>query len=399
MTYRNCKTAVFVLSLLPAVVIAGQNSSANFGGPDAVENQIAADKKQKQQTVKDQLAEQGVQLAIDYSMLAAGINNTLPGTDDFAAGGMLRFYGSWQVAGDNTGNGGSLIWKVEHRHSYTDIEPRFLEFNGGGVGLQAPPFSDQGGRLTNLYWKQKFNGGKSTFVAGYLDATDYVDVYAVASPWTGFVNFAFSTGNNTMALPGDATLGIAGATMLTDNFYVIGGITDMESDPTKPLDGFDTAFSDGHYFKSLEFGWTSSQEAIYLDKIHLTFWDSDRSDAMNQAADKGVNFSASKMYGQWLPFVRASWADEGSLLGIDKSLSGGFSYYGLGRETDNLGVAVNVSNITYADEDQVTLEAFYLMKFFDSLELTPDLQWVQNPADNPKENNIIVAALRTRIFW
>ena len=71
-------------------------------------------------------------------------------------------------------------------------------------------------RLTNLYWRQRLANGNVTITAGFLDVTDYVDAYALASPWTGFGNLVFSTGSATIGLPNDATLGIAAGVMLTD---------------------------------------------------------------------------------------------------------------------------------------------------------------------------------------
>lgn len=383
-------SAVAVSGLL---VASGPVQATNFGSPEQVDNRIAEDNKDRDLALKDQLAANGLDIALDYSAIALGVNDPLDNADDTAASGMLRFYGSWQAT-DN----GSVVWKIEHRNSYTDTEPRFLTFNAGITGLEAPPFSDQGSRLTNLYWKQSFNDGKGTVVAGFLDVTDYVDVYAVASPWTGFVNFAFSTGTNTMALPGDAALGVAAASMVGDNFFIIGGLTDMESDPTKPLDGFDSFFNDTNYFKTLELGWTSDQSQIYVDNIHVTIWDADESEQLGQQSDYGVNFSASKMMGAWLPFVRVGFADKGSLLGIDKSISAGFALYGLGAESNTLGAAINWSHADVKD-DQITLEAFYLMKFYDFWEITPDIQIVQNPAANPDKNQVIVYGLRTRLIW
>ncbi|MEH6651843.1 MAG: carbohydrate porin [Motiliproteus sp.] len=399
MIQRPLILAVVMLAASSSQVsVAEENKTTGFGGPEAVDNRIAKDKTDRDLPLKDQLAADGISLAVDYSAVALNANESLPGADDSAAGGMVRFYGSWELLNRGETNVGSFIWKLEHRHAYSDTSVNNLIFGTGGLGMTTPPFSDQKGRLTNLYWKQRFNDGQSTVVAGFLDATDYVDVYAVASPWTGFMNFAFSTGTTTMALPGDATLGAAAATLLGDQFFVIGGIVDMESDPTEPLDGFDTFFSDGHYFKTLELGWTASQEQIYVDNIHITLWDSDRSVQMNQAEDSGVNISASKMYGAWLPFVRAGVADNGSLLGIDKSLSTGFAYYGLGNAANNLGVAINWADAN-ADDDQLTLEAFYFIKVLPYLELTPDLQIIKNPVSNPAEDTIVIAGIRARIVY
>lgn len=377
---------------------AEEKKGATFGGPEAVDNRIAEDNKNRDLPIKEQLAADGVSIGIDYSAMYLNANEVLPGADDTAFGAMARFYGSWELVNRGKANVGSFVWKTEHRYSFSDTDVKFHEFGTGGLGMSTPPFSNEKGRLTNLYWKQRFNNGRSTVVAGFLDATDYVDVYAVASPWTGFMNFAFSTGATTMALPGDATLGVAAATMLGDQFFAIGGITDMESDPTDPFDGFDTFFNESNYFKTLELGWTASQEQIYLDNVHITFWDSDKSKQMNQAEDSGVNISASKMYGQWLPFVRIGVADNGSLLGIEKSLSTGFAYYGLGGQSNNLGVALNWADAN-AEDEQITLEAFYFIKLLPYLELTPDIQIIQNPVSNPTEDTIVITGIRARIVY
>jgi porin len=390
--YLGVASYLFMMAL-PLQVMAG---SGGFGGPESVENRLAEDDHQL--PFKERLKKNGLNMAVDYSAISLTANNALPGADDHAASGMLRFYGSWDLLGRDSENVGSLVWKIEHRHSYTDTEPKLSTFNSGISGLQVPPFSDQKDRLTNLYWKQQFNEGRGTVMAGFLDATDYVDVYAVASPWTGFVNFAFSTGTNTMALPGDAALGIAAGSMITEHFFVIAGVTDMESDPTKPFDGFDHATNEKHFFKTLELGWTSGHKNIYMDNLHITFWDADKSEEMNQASDSGVNISASRMYGPWLPFIRAGFSDKGSLLGIDKSVSTGFAYYGLGGEKNNLGMALNWSDAG-VDDDQYTLEVFYLIKLLPFWEITPDIQWIKDPAGNTEDDNIFVYGLRTRIIW
>ena len=385
---KNLSISMLALSLLSFNALS---DNARFGGPEQVDNRLQEDKTDRDLPLKEKLAANGIDIAVDYSAVGFNVSDPLSGADDNASGGMLRFYGSWKAT-DND----SLIWKIEHRHSYSDTEPRFIGFNGGVNGLEVPPFSDQGARFTNLYWKKHFNDKNATLMAGFLDATDYVDVYAVASPWTGFMNFAFSTGATTMALPGDATLGIAGGTMLGENFFLIAGITDMESDPTKP---FSSLLDESHFFKTVELGWTSANDQIYVDNIHITFWDADESLEQGQAADSGVNFSVSKMMGAWLPFLRIGVADKGSLLGIDTTVSTGFALYGLGGKANTFGAAINWADVIAANDDQITLEAFYLMKLTSFWELTPDLQIVQNPANNLNENQAIILGLRTRLIW
>jgi len=111
---------------------------------------------------------------------------------------------------------GALNYKVEHRHRYSDTAPSGFSMGRlGNVGVMEPPFSNQGWRLTNLYWRQRWNKGKVAVLAGFLDSTDFVDVFALGSPWLHFMNFAFSTGAATISLPEDAALGLAAGLWLS----------------------------------------------------------------------------------------------------------------------------------------------------------------------------------------
>ena len=81
---------------------------------------------------------------------------------------MARVYGRWNLTGDGETSSGGLVYKLEHRHSYGDPAPSDLYIGSlGYAGLSAPPFSDQGTRFTNLYWRQSINGGKSVLLAGF----------------------------------------------------------------------------------------------------------------------------------------------------------------------------------------------------------------------------------------
>ena len=192
-----------------------------LAGPDQVENRLHIDSNQVTPLLpsnfargyfdwKDRIkSENGVGFGGDYSFAWLSASDSLG--EDTAFGGMYRMFGSWEVTSDGKGNSGALIWKVEHRHAYgSNVPPGSLGFEIGYVGLFLPPFSDQGARLTHLAWKQSFSEGRGTFVVGFNDVTDYVDVYALASPWLHFMNLAFSTGSGSIDLPNDASIGIAG---------------------------------------------------------------------------------------------------------------------------------------------------------------------------------------------
>jgi len=207
-------------------ISAGSVNASNFGGPGSVENTIADDAEPVPALIKERALDpwfewkQGLQddhgfsFGLDYNGLHLDANNSA-GKDN-ASGGIFRFFGSWDLVDRGTPNSGALVWKVEYRDAYGEPAPSDFGLGHlGSVGFIGAPWNDQGTRLTNLYWRQRFIDGNATAIGGYFDVTDYVDTFIGGSPWTGFANLAFSTGSASMFLPSDATLGLTGAGMLT----------------------------------------------------------------------------------------------------------------------------------------------------------------------------------------
>ena len=384
-----------------------------LASPDQVENRLYIDSNQVTPMFpssfarsyfdwKDSVNEKhGVDFGGDYSLAYLKASDS-PGADD-AFSGMYRFFGTWEASSDGKGNSGALIWKVEHRHAYgNNIPPGSLGFETGYIGLFLPPFSDQGARLTNMYWRQRMKHGNLVFVGGFVDATDYLDVYMLTSPWTGFFNFAFSTGSATLPVPNEG-LGMALGGYLNDNFYMIGGLADLNSDPTHPFDGFDSFFNDREYFKHFETGWNSTRETAFLNNVHLTLWHADEMETAGNPDGWGANVSWSRAVNDhWTVFVRGGYAKDGGSL-LEKSLVGGFAYQTV-PGGNQLGVAYNYgvpNENTWSPEldDQQTLEVFYRIQLWKEIAVTPDIQYILNPALNPEDDSMWVYGLRVRLAF
>ncbi|RKZ11873.1 porin [bacterium] len=403
---------VFVVIGIPAVASEDPQPAANFGSPDAVENQIADDAATKPAALDQRLLQpwfdwkaglqekHGFGLGMDYSTVLMKASEDGASGEDAGTSGMFRIFGAWELLGRGTPNSGAFVWKVESRHKYGAQPPADLEFDLGGIGIIEPPFSNQGGRVTNLYWRQRLGGGKVTIVGGFLDATDYFDMFALASPWTGFMNFAFITGTTAAFLPNDATLGLAAGAMLSEKIYAIGGLTNAWADSRVPFRGFET-FGDGEYFKSLEIGLTPGHERIYFDNTHVTVWHVDESDLAGTPGGWGLNFQYVRyLHEKWMPFVRAGWADEGGSL-MEQSVSAGFGYQAVGSR-DLLGFAANwgkPNESTWGSDlsDQYTLEVFYRFQISEQLAITPDLQFLMDPPNNPDHDSIWMYGIRARL--
>jgi porin len=414
---KTSRKSAFFAVLLVVSPVAQSEGRPGFGGPDSVEQIIETDRTEKgeffssevfgpleqwQARMKD---EHGFSLGMDYSAVTVGASESLPGADDSASGGMLRVYGSWNLTGDGDSTSGGLVYKLEHRHGYSDLAPsEFYLGSVGYAGLTAPPFSDQETRFTNLYWRQSLNSGRTVVLGGFLDATDFFDVYGMASPWLHFMNLTFSTGSAATDLPNDAALGVGAGHLFDNNVYVIGSVVDRNSDPTDISEGFDTFFGDNEYFYSVEIGHTSSHSRIALDNVHIAFWQADAREEVGAPEGWGANFSWSRYYNnQFMPFIRAGYTDEsGSLL--QKSVSLGFGYQPDSSTSvpGNLfGAAVNWGEVNEESfgsglDDQYTAEMFYRWQTTKKLALTLDFQYLKDPALNQDASNVYVWSLRGR---
>ncbi|MCL5778340.1 carbohydrate porin [Limibaculum sp. FT325] len=343
----------------------------------------------------------GISFGVDYTTL--GLTTTDNNGNGSSASGIARFYGAWELLGRGTPNTGALVFKVEHRHAYTAIPASGLGFDVGYAGLIGTPFNDQGARVTNLYWRQRFGDGHGTVIGGFLDTSDYVDAFALGSPWLHYTNFVFSTGSATIGLPDDATFGIAGAMFLTDNIYVIAGLADANGDSNEVFSGFETFFGENEYFSSVEVGWTSARERLIFDNIHATFWHTDGSGDLGIDDGWGVVGSASwYVREQWLPFLRGGYSKDGGAL-LEASVSAGIGWQphpGPGR--DLLAVGVNWGRPSEASfgkgaDDQITAEFFYRFNVGEHLAITPDVQVIFDPALDPSKDVIGVLGLRARL--
>jgi porin len=393
-----------------------------FGGPDAVPNRLESDRVQTETPLelgflkpwhawKDSLRQnQGFIFGLEYNSVYLRASDRLPDADKDAAGGIFRLSGAWEAFGRGTSHPGTLVFLVEHTNEFTDTGPSsYLGESAGYAGISNLPYNDDGWRLNTLYWNQKFQGGKYEAVGGYLDISDYVDIFPLVSPWTDFFNYAFSLGVGALDLPSDSALGFAGGAWLAPSVYAIAGLVDQNADATDPLEGFDTFFDESEFFKHFEIGWTgASQEAYYLNNVHLTLWHADERDDLGAEDGWGGVLSFNHaIAAEWLVFARAGWAeDSASLLERSISIGGGYTLGGLELlgSGDQLGFGVNWGEpndaLFGADlDDQYAAEVYYRWQLADEIAITPSVQLLINPALNPGKDTIWVGGLRMRLAF
>ena len=386
-------------------------TGGTLGGPEQVDNRIAEDKDIAEtlygvgfmypyNDFKEMLKNSiGLGYGFDYSAAYLQATDTM-GWDN-ASSGMVRLFLAWDLVNRDNENKGGIIFKVEHRHKYTEIPPVQLSYEVGHAGEQLRPFNNDGFRLTNFYWRQTLLNGKLTFMVGLLDAKDYVDPYALSSPWTGFVNFVFGTGSQITYIPNDAALGVAVGGYVTDHIYLMAGLVDAGADPEQPWTSFQTFFTNKGYFKSVEVGFVSRASRYSVDNIHVTCWQSDGSDVTGASAGWGMAFSATWFFGnKWLPFIRGGFARDGGSL-YQKSISVGFGYQPIPKGSV-LGLGLNwgepnESTLSKGLRQQYTFEMYYRAQITSRFAITPDAQILINPAFYTSADAILLWGFRARL--
>ena len=116
----------------------------------------------------------GFKLGTDYQFVSQWANDSLG--EDYAAGGAYRFFFDWNVLGQGASHPGSIIFKTENRHNFSDVAPEAFSTALGYVGLVGTGYGDFGWGVTDLYWKQQFwSDHVVEFRLGRLAPTAYFD--------------------------------------------------------------------------------------------------------------------------------------------------------------------------------------------------------------------------------
>jgi len=315
--------------------------------------------------------------------------------EDEAAGGVFRLYGDWTLLNRcQPGCEGSLVWKVEYRDTLgTDLAPQDLGFANGYAGIPGTFFGDFGWALTNLYWKQRFAGGRAAVVIGQVDATDYLDVVGIGNPFTWFSNLSILV-NPAMVLPNQG-LGAAATWRFQNNLYVVAGVADANALPTR--DGFQT-FVSGETFKHVELGWSCPGIQHFLKNIHVVLWHQDALSELAVPEAWGWAVSGITTWGRdrFVGAFRVGWSSDAApiserhasvLLGHHVRTRG--DIVGLGLAWDDVW--------GQAQEDQISTELFWRLVVAENIQLTPSLQWLRNPAFDPTQREIWSLGLRVRL--
>jgi len=404
-----------VLSLILASSVWAEDEAASsndaksqgLAGPSSTTGQLQKDGAVEKgavrlETIDDALAayfarktqftqKSGLSVGTDYTTLVQGGGPPV-GSEDFAASGRWALYGSWALVDRSGSSPGELVFKVENRHTLgTAVAPGSLSQSLGTDLTTAVAFSDADWLYTNLYWHQQLDGGRFAVLVGQLDPTDYIDTYPLVSPWTDFLNGAFSN-SPIIAMP-NQTLGMAVGALPGDHLYGVAGFADPDGDPAHP---FDTFFADGDIFAHGEVGWVASMEKRHQDNFHVTGWYVTARPRAGVGSGWGLTFNASwRLAERWTPFVRGGFS-AGDTAAAKGNVATGVAVAVRGDDLLGFGLAWTRPS-QGVGPDQYTGELFYRLHVLRNLAVTPDVQVILNPVGRSSGTAVAIAGLRARL--
>ncbi len=102
----------------------------------------------------------------------------------------------------------------------------------------------------------------------------------------------------------------------------------------------------------------------------------------------------------WTTFIRAGFAEDGGAI-LEQTVSTGLAWSKV-PAGNQLGLGLNwgvpmVSTYGPGLREQTTAEIFYRIQLFEDLAVTPDLQYLKNPALYPERDSLWVWGIRMRL--
>lgn len=425
--------AVFPMPLVSSIALAqsegpssaiGQQagsgaSVAGFRDPTDLPNEILQDSQDKESRAKPPLSEElikrwdafkgavydrtGIRYALAYAYVlqhAASDSDSVTGS-----GGQAELNFTWDVIGrDGTGQRGYFGGKIENRHTVlSDTDPQAVAPRAGSVWSGAPGYGKQDWSVPELWYEHQPIRGRLIVRAGKIIPFSVFDYYKYKSPRTGFLGQPQNV-NPTIPYPPSA-LGSGGGAQLTNGVYGSAGIFDANGVATRA--GFDTLFNKSELFTIADLGWApdfvdglkaGKDYTPNNDDVHLTIWHSDKRKAIGRSEGWGFTTSAQKGFGKIVPFIRYGYSHGGAtplkhMVNVGVGLDDVFDY-----AQDTIGVGFTFAKPSASGlRDQYAGELYYKMQITPRFAITPNVQVIGNPANNPDSDLLGLFSIRGRL--
>jgi hypothetical protein len=274
---------------------------------------------------------------------------------------------------------------------------------GSNLGLITPindwPVNQN--QFAQLTYTQTLPGNRVSFSIGQFPFYNFDGNQYLGNQQLNFVNYLFAqNGSATYAAAG---LGAYGQWNATDAIQFAGGFQYPNSASVATLQWEGFRRSDLGWFAYAQ--WTPKFKELGNAQYSLTWHESPAIEA--QPATRGWSLNAvQNLDATWALFGRANGAS-GYTTAIESSYAAGFAMNDPLRRspTDQVGFALGLSvpagppNTPPNTRREKVLEAYWNWTFFGGLLLTPDVQWVLDPALDPDRDSVWVLSLRATLMF
>jgi porin len=315
--------------------------------------------------------------------------------------GSLDVYGAWHLVDSATLGEGTLGFVFRDRNVWAPLTGNQLAADVGlpwGVNNSG---SAGYNRFNQVWWQQSLLDEKLVIQAGKIDQTTHFNTNRVASSDGRDFLMQSLVYSQTIAFPANG-LGFNIRYWPDPRLYVDAGLADANGNPDhKPNDSIDS-FLQGHYFEAFEIGFVPNLKAVSpaLGEGHYRLMGWHTAEAMNHGAGSGVALSVDQeLPGQMVPFMRVGYCPAGASRTSTEVDWGVVSVAPMERSTDRLGFGATWARPTPpSTHDQFAFELFYRAQTVDGFQVTPDAEFIINPALNPSSSFQAVFGIRVRAY-
>jgi porin len=341
--------------------------------------------------------DRGVAFGTSLYLLYQKASDALPGEDDDALGHIFRYQGTWNLFRHDNGNSGNIAWRLESRSHVGGFQAPASLGAATGIRTLAPGFAYNEKfefDIPVLSWVQHFANGRAGYAVGRLAFDVYLDAFPFQTLSKGFINRS-SIYNPTLPTTGLGAIAGVVKGFVTDNIWLGAQIYDANA-----VNGdFDlSTLEEGEWIKAVEIGFTPSFAERGSNRLQFTYWEKDaRVRAGTPKGDGWAVSVASQLGDNVLSFARFGHSNGGGGVAAEDAFSAGVQFSQSYDEIWSIGIGwANPSATTFEPglDDEFLIETSYEFQLSRNFSLTPNLQFVVNPAGNPEENSIWIFGIR-----
>ena len=392
---------------------SGYEDLPEFGGPESVTAELKRNDAEREAIYqfdgiqrnlagyfdwkRRQQDENGFAMGFQYYMLYQKASSSLPTEDDDALGGIFRFQGNWTLFRRDNGNLGRIEYRVESRSNIGGFKAPGSLGGRTGVAALAPGFAYSDSFDTDLAvlnWTQGFANGKAGYAVGRLAFDVYLDAFPFQTFSRGYLNRSFIL-NPTLPTTGIGAIGGAVKGFVSDNVWL--GAQMHDANAASGDFDWDTV-EEGEWLKAIEVGYTPSFGQRKSHLVQFTYWEKDARQLAGVPKGSGWAVSAAwQLSDRYFPFVRFGHSDGGGGVAAEDAISAGLEITRRFDQVWTMGVGwAKPSESTFGPglDDETVFETSYKFQLSKNFSLTPDVQLVLNPANDPSESSIWVFGVR-----